>query len=72
MTESIREARVELVEAVCSCGSIYTSDEEQIAFDDKGTLSKLDDTVYYKYTCSDCGEVFDSPVRYPYTKFIGL
>jgi len=72
MTEQIRDAKVQLIEAICSCGDPYTVAEETIAFDDNGTLSKLDDTVYYVYTCSACGEVFESPIRYPYTKFIGL
>lgn len=62
------DVTVQVVELTCdTCGSVL--DNPEIVWDNNGTSSLNDDTMSYKYTCTECGTVVTDTIKYPYQEF---
>jgi len=71
--ETEKDVRVVLVELVCdSCGELMDMENHEVIWNNNSTTSLADDTISYKYSCSNinCSDIIISNILYPYPKYI--
>lgn len=73
--ETEKDVKVVLVELICdSCGEPMDMENPKVVWVNNNTPELVDDTILYKYSCSNdtCNDVQTSTKTYPYPRYLDL